>query len=264
MNQMSSHDSMGDRMKRYEQSFRYTLPRRSYVIVRLDGRAFHTWTQGLERPYCNLLHETMAKTAWFLYHEMSNAKVIYTQSDEISVLMSDFDTNTTEPWFGNNIAKICSVAASAATACFNLQWNLWKDTGRPGYVDKLPAMFDARAFVIPERTEVYNYFLWRQRDVERNSLSMLAQHHYSQKQLHGKRRQDLHEMIHEAGDNWDSRPDWFKRGYMITKEMSVPTGAAPPPLSKDPKWLLSRIPRHSDFEDYLDGLTGEEDEKETP
>lgn len=168
-------DNLGNRMKgNYENRTQTWVPRRTYTIIRIDGKAFHSYTKGLTRPFDNGLSDAMNATALFLCQEIQGAKFGFVQSDEISILMTDFDNIETDVWFGGNVQKIVSVAASLATAKFNAV--------RPGKL----AMFDCRVFTIPDPTEVVNYFIWRQKDTIRNSIQAVAQSIYSPKQLNGK------------------------------------------------------------------------------
>lgn len=188
-------DPMGERMKTfYEDVYRMKLPKRSYVIVRIDGKAFHTYTRGFDRPFSELISRAMIGTTKYLVDNIQGAKLGYVQSDEISILITDFDELTTSAWFDNNIQKIVSVSASMATAHFNrIIYN------QLGNYDNL-AMFDARAFVIPSRTEVLNYFFWRYRDATRNAINTFAQSKFSQKQLSGKNVATVYEMIKDDYD----------------------------------------------------------------
>jgi tRNA(His) 5'-end guanylyltransferase len=197
---------MGDRMKGdYERRTQIELPRRTHTLIRIDGKAFHTYTRGLERPYDKTLMDDMAETTRFLCQEIQGARVGYTQSDEISILLTDFATRQTQAWFDGNLQKIVSIAASFATAKFNEL----RPAGRL-------AFFDARAFTIPQDLEVINYFLWRQRDAIRNSISMLAQAYFSTKQLHGKSTGVMQEMLWaEHGVNWNDEDPRFKRGTIV-------------------------------------------------
>ena len=221
-------DSLGDRMKGYENAYRMYLPQRLPVIVRVDGRAFHTLTKCFKRPFDFLFHNVMVKTATALCQEISGAKIAYTQSDEISVLITNNDTIDTQPWFGNNLQKLVSLAASIATLSFN---NALRRESLSKVADTLEnsiylngiyhnawlhATFDARAFVLPE-DEVCNYFHWRQTDATRNSIQMAAQALYSHKELHGKNCDDLQEMIFQKGINWNNYEVWQKRGSCIYK-----------------------------------------------
>lgn len=201
-----SKDPMGDRMKGdYEGRAQTRLPRRTHTIIRIDGKAFHTYTRGLDKPYDKKLMDDMAETTQFLCQEIQGARVGFTQSDEISILLTDYATRQTEAWFDGNVQKIVSVSASLATARFN--------ECRP--LGRL-AFFDSRVFTIPEDIEVINYFLWRQRDATRNSISMLAQAHFSAKRLHGLSTGQMQELLwSEKGINWNDEEPRFKRGTIV-------------------------------------------------
>ena len=201
--------TLGERMKRnYEIPCRRHLTRRTPVIVRVDGRAFHSWTRGLDRPFDRDLINSMVQAAVRVSEDMQGFKLAYVQSDEVSFLLTDYDELTTEPWFGYVQSKVESLAAASMTAHFNNLVASW-------YCGNKPAMFDARAFNIPE-DEIANYFLWRARDWERNSLGMYCGSVFSHKQLHGKSRQDRHDMLHERGMNWATDLDeQLKNGTWI-------------------------------------------------
>jgi tRNA(His) guanylyltransferase len=221
---MSSKDSLGDRIKsQYEDRTRYFLPRRTYTILRLDGKAFHTYAKNLDRPFDKGLMADMDAAIVATLPQIQGAVFAYTQSDEISILLTDFATENTDAWFDGNIQKISSVASSILTAEFNFlrtrRLNPYiesKDT-RPFGNDL--AYFDCRTFTIPDRTEVMNYFRWRQQDCIRNSVSMVAQSNFSHKELHGKAQSDMHEMLHKKGINWATDfTDGEKNGRIILKE----------------------------------------------
>jgi len=204
-------DDLGTRMKtQYEQRTRTWLPRRTYTIIRLDGKAFHTFTKGMERPYDERFMNAMDHTAMHLCLDIQGAVMAYVQSDEISILLTDFDKITTDAWFDGQVQKMVSVAASIATGYFNQYIN--HDVQR---MDHKMAFFDARIFTIPDPVEVENYFVWRQKDAVRNSLAMHAQSLFSHKALHGKSQADMHDMIHVKGENWNDLPNGFKRGRTI-------------------------------------------------
>lgn len=221
-------DSLGDRMKRqYEQRAKVMLPRRTFTIIRLDGKAFHSYTRGRKRPWDEELHDNLVRAAVRLYQEAQGCVLGFVQSDEVSILLTDFATTTTEAWFDGNVQKMASVSASVLTAHFNIEEG--NSQSVPDHVGDGPAFFDSRVFTIPDPIEVHNYFVWRQKDIERNSLSMLAQHHYSQQKLHGKGRDELHDMLHAVGVNWNDQPEAFKRGTVLyrTDEPGLLTGPAP-------------------------------------
>ena len=209
-------DVLGNRLKtKFEDPFRVMLPQRTYTIVRIDGKAFHTFTKKLPKPYCKSLSDALNKAAKTLCKEMMGCRLAYGQSDEYSFLLTDFEKDETEMWFSGNIQKITSVASSIFTAAFNQVWI-------PPTIYSLPpanqlAFFDARVFIIPDRNDVVKYFIWRQNDASRNSLNMLASCHFSHKELMGKGSKDKHEMLHTKSVNWSKEPTEFKRGRVIHK-----------------------------------------------
>ena len=218
-------DAIGDRMKEnYENRSRFSLPRRSFTLIRLDGKSFHTYTKGLKRPFDEDFINDMDETAAYLCKNIMGAKLAFVQSDEISVLMTDFEEQGTEAWFDNNLQKIASVSASMATAKFNeCRIKRHIQTALSGSDDLLNgrfkfAEFDSRVFQIPQKSEVENYFIWRQQDTTRNSISAVAQTLYSSKELHGKNTDAQQELIFQKGINWNDYAAKFKRGRVILKE----------------------------------------------
>lgn len=213
------YDDISTRMKNnYENRTRYYLPRRTNTIIRVDGKAFHTLTKNLDKPFDKGFMNTMDYTAQKLVQEIQGAKFAYVQSDEISILLTDFENTTTDAWFDGNIQKMCSVSASIATAYFNSERHK-----SPKTREKPPAMFDSRVFTIPEWVEVTNYFIWRQQDCTRNSIQSVGQANFSHKELQGKSCNEIQEMLFtEKGLNWNSLPVACKRGRIVTKTGSVP------------------------------------------
>jgi tRNA(His) guanylyltransferase len=211
-------DSLGDRMKVYENCFRHYISKNSYVALRIDGKAFHTYTKGLERPFDSGLIEDMDATALYLCENVPGCKIGYVQSDEISLILTDTDTLETEPWFNNNIQKMVSISASMATAKFNQL-----RVARYGSDYKL-ALFDSRVFMLPNKTEVLNYLLWRTNDAVRNSIQSVGQSLYSHKELHGVSIKDMQELIFKKGKNWDKYDYRCKRGGSFTKNKPVLNG----------------------------------------
>lgn len=233
-------DELGNRMKEfYEDRFRYKLPRRAYTIIRIDGKSFHTYTRGLERPFDDGLIEDMNLTTQFLCKNIMGAKMGYVQSDEISILISDFDTLETQSWFDYNVQKMTSIGASLATSEFNRlrlkryivdKFERGNTNITPLFIDGLTnlkqANFDARVFQIPSRVEVENYFIWRQQDAVRNSISSVAQSLYSPKELNGVKTNEMQELIFQKGINWNDYDFRKKRGAVIGKvEVEVEGGA---------------------------------------
>lgn len=230
MRDLATKDSLGDRMKEfYENRAKHYLTRKMPVMIRIDGKAFHSFTKGFHRPYDEVFHNAMNATLLYLCKNIQGCKFGYTQSDEISLVLTDLDTLTTDGWFDYGVQKMCSVAASMATLEFNRQfinairdwWNKpyapMDDVNKPLYDAYLKAMergamFDARVFSIPEE-EVANAFIWRQQDATRNAIQMLGQTHFSHKQLEGKSCNDIQDMLFlEKNINFNDMPIEFKRG----------------------------------------------------
>jgi tRNA(His) guanylyltransferase len=248
-----SSDNLGDRMKGYEDIWRNTLPERLPVIIRLDGRAFHSYTRDAERPYDQLLMNAMDNVAMELCGEAGNCVLAYIQSDEISLLLTQ-KSKDSQPWFANNVQKMTSVSASLASVRMTLE--------SPGVflvkADKpvlRPAQFDARAFIIPPH-EVVNYFIWRQQDWIRNSVQMLARAHYSHKQLDNKSQSDMHEMLHQKGVNWALLTPDQKNGRCVIK-VDTPTVIPAGPMKGEtiirPKWTVDHnIPVFTQDRAYIE------------
>ena len=205
---MSDKTALGDRMKRHEASYRSLLPRRTYTLLRVDIRAAHSYLRGAAKPFDETFMADMDAVAEALCQEITGSVFAYTQSDEISVLVTDFNTEQTEPWFGGVTAKQLSISAALATAVLNER--------RPGH----RALFDSRVFTLSDPVEVANYFLWRQRDCVRNSISMAAQAHFSHTRLHGVNSSGMQELLwSEAGVNWNDYPDGCKRGRITVRHV---------------------------------------------
>jgi len=200
-----SKDSLGDRMKGYESVPRTRLVPKMPVLLRLDGKAFHTLTRGMEKPVDMAFQRSMWMTAQHLCEEIQGCRVAYVQSDEITLLLVDYQAIQTQGWFDYEVQKMCSIAAGMASAEFS------QLLGRRG-------IFDCRAWNLP-REEVVNCFIWRQQDATRNSISGLAQAHFSAKQLHGKNTSQMQDMLMlEKGINWNDCPVPQKRGVCVVKE----------------------------------------------
>jgi len=196
--------TLGDDIKNfYENRYRLFLPRHTPVLMRLDGKAFHTLTKNCARPFDSFLSDCMDSTAIRLCKEIMGAKCAYVQSDEITILITDYAKQGTEAWFDYNLAKMCSISSSVASVEFT---NLF---GNNGY-------FDSRVFSVP-REMVAKNFSWRQRDWFRNSLQMYSRSFYSHKDLMNKNQTDMHEMLHDKGENWANLEDRWKNGRFIVR-----------------------------------------------
>lgn len=259
-----------ERMKKYEYVTRNHLTIRTPVIVRIDGKAFHTFTKGLISPYDELLGQAMEETLLYLCENVQNCVLGYRQSDEISLLLVDYKTFASQSWFDNNISKIVSITASMATAKFNESFKrLAKETiskllndvylkelsdkEREKYISVLEnkiktlALFDSRAFNLP-REEVANYFLWRQNDAVKNSIASTGQKYFSAKQLNGKNGMQIKEMLLDKGINWEDYPKVFKRGICARKY-------------ENGKWIADReIPIFKNNWEYITDLLIPEEE----
>lgn len=283
---MNKKDSLGDRMKEfYENRSKLYLPRRVPVIIRLDGKAFHTFTKGFKRPYDEILHNTMNSTMKYLCESIQGCKLGYTQSDEITLLLTDYDTVTTDAWFGYGMQKVCSVAASMATLAFNRFFRYYYEKAvfeLGGPLDSDPylttlskkldcAMFDARCFSIP-KDEVTNCFIWRQQDATRNAIQMLGQCNFSHKELQGKSCNEIQDMLMiKKGINFNDMPVEFKRGvccYKVTREatcINKKTQEETPCIRSE--WTLDKdIPIFTQDRAYVDKFVftnNEENDKST-
>lgn len=229
-------DNLGNRMKEnYENTFKAKLMRRTPVAIRIDGKAFHSFTRGFEKPFDKIFMASMQETMKYLCENIQGAKLGYCQSDEITIILTDYDTLTTDAWFGYEVQKMCSIAASMATMAFNYafmgQWeeyNRWcYESGRATSVEKdlcelyrrklFKAMFDARCFNIPKE-EVANLIYWRQQDATRNSILSVAQSLYPHKQIEGIKCKALQDkMLIEKNVNWNDYSTPEKRGAACYK-----------------------------------------------
>ena len=239
---MATHDDLGTRMKEYyENTYRFGMTRRMPVAIRIDGKAFHTFTKGFERPFDKVLSNSMIRTMGYLCQNIQGCVFGYTQSDEITLILLDYQTLTTDAWFGYEIQKICSISASMATMAFNkffadeaenwfstahneVRWDSpeWDiidkqyETYRKAF-DK-GAMFDSRCFNIPKE-EVCNLIYWRQLDATRNSIQMMGQANFSHNELQGKSCNDIQDMLMEKKNiNWNNTPTPWKRGTAWRKD----------------------------------------------
>lgn len=227
--------TLEQRMKEYENVNRFYLTRRTPIIIRIDGRAFHTFCKGFKKPYDRIFAESMQATALNLCKNIEGCKLAYTQSDEISLLLTDYDELETQAWFDKNLQKIVSISASLATLYFNKSfkdlseqwferyyeaWNNSKEDDK--YFETLcnrqfTATFDSRAFCLPKE-EVANYYIWRQKDATRNSINSLAQANFSHKSLQGLNVNQVQDkLVNEKGINWNDQLTEFKRGICCIK-----------------------------------------------
>lgn len=240
---MPVHDDLGVRMKTfYEQIPKTKLMRRCPVAIRIDGKAFHTFTRGFQKPFDEVLIKSMHGTMKYLCENIQGCVLGYTQSDEITLILVDYKKLTSSAWFDYEVQKICSIAASMATMAFNnifskyvkefdlelayndngidteenrKLWEIYKKAINKG------AMFDARCFNIPKE-EVTNLVYWRQLDASRNSIQMVGQANFSHKELQNKSCNDIQDMLMtQKGINWNDLPTYQKRGSCCVRNKIV-------------------------------------------
>lgn len=227
-------DDLGNRMKTfYEEIPKTRLMRRTPVVIRIDGKAFHTFTRGFKRPFDDVLIMTMQETAKYLCENIQGCQLAYTQSDEISLLLIDYQRFETSAWFDYEIQKMCSISASMATMAFNqifrdmvgelhIKGSLEEEYSCILYkAAQKGAMFDSRVFNIP-REEATNYFYWRQLDASRNSIQMVGQANFSHRELQHKSCNDIQDMLMiQKGINWNDFPTYQKRGSCVVRNKVV-------------------------------------------
>ena len=270
----TNKDSLGDRMKEfYENRSKTYLTRRTPVIIRLDGKAFHSFTKGFKRPYDEVFHEAMNNTMKYLCANIQGCKLGYTQSDEITLLLTDYTTLTTDAWFGYGVQKMCSIAASMATLMFNKYFRDAINKKFTGTIEDFDhfkalsmardkgAMFDARCFNIPQE-EVTNCFIWRQQDATRNAIQMLGQTNFTHKELQGKSCSEIQDMLMlQKGINFNDMPAEFKRGVCCVKEeylLEAPTSEVEELVrlhatTPRTRWVLDKeIPIFTQERDYIE------------
>ena len=240
--------NLGDRMKGYEEAARLYLTRRMPMIVRVDGKAFHTFTKKYEKPWDIDLRDAMTAAAKALVSEIQGAKLAYVQSDEISVLVTDYDKLESEPWFNKAIQKVSSVSASIATMAFNQK--LKNDD--PDY--RMNACFDSRCFVLPKE-EVCNYFIWRQQDAIRNSILGLGQKYFSHKEMHKKKCSEVQELLLSLhGVDWNKCEPWQKRGWSVVRKENTHRALSGVPVIRNLVEPLWNTPIFVDDRDFIENF----------
>lgn len=238
---MPVNDELGKRMKEYYENIPKTkLVRRTPVAIRIDGKAFHTFTHGFEKPFDMVLVKSMQETMKYLCENIQGCVFGYTQSDEITLILQDYKELNTNAWFDYEVQKMCSITASMATMafnkyfvesvvkfdeenhlssmeCFNDQEDEKTKLHNRYWKVARTAMFDARCFNIPKE-EVCNLIYWRQLDATRNSIQMVGQANFSHSELHSKSCNMIQDMLLiQKGINWNDFPTECKRGTACRK-----------------------------------------------
>lgn len=231
---------LANRMKDYEKRNRYYLQKRLPVIIRLDSRDGHTFTKGFKRPFDEIFMKSMQETAKYLCENIQGCQCAYIQSDEITLLLVDYEKLNTESWFDYRIDKIISISAAMATLAFNKYftsnaemyiddfYEAWNHSDvEEKYVKvlkkaiKMGLVFDSRVFNLPKE-EVTNNFYWRQLDASRNSIQMVGQANFSHKELQHKSCNDIQDMLMtQKGINWNDLPTYQKRGSCVVRNKVV-------------------------------------------
>jgi tRNA(His) 5'-end guanylyltransferase len=232
----------------YESITNYKLPKRTFTIIRLDGKSFSKFCKRFKKPFDDDFVRMMNETAKYVAENAQGCKIAFVQSDEITLILTDFDELTTKAWYDGRIQKICSISASLATSKF-LQLLFDYEISKIDKVDlsikdvrklvmnqKLME-FDSRVYTVPPRDEVLNTVFWRQQDCTRNSVSMVAQSMYSHKELENKNNSQQQDLIHDKGQNWNDYPIGLKRGRVIVK--------------RDGKWVIEEPPIFSQQWDFF-------------
>lgn len=279
---------LAKRMKGYEERNRYYLQRRTPVILRLDMRAGHSFTKGFVRPFDEVFIKSMQETEKYLCENIQGCKLSYQQSDEITLVLVDYDKLSTDCFFDYRVDKLCSIVASMVTMAFNKFFadNIEMDYNKKFHslgldhvsnfeteveYDKVferleaeyetyyekngTAMFDARCFNIPKE-EVTNLIYWRQLDAMRNSVQMVGQANFSHRELQNKTCKDIKEMlIEQKGINWDELPIYQKRGSCCVKEIEARQVDGVPGIERS-HWIIDKeIPIFKDEDrEYIDRL----------
>lgn len=257
---MGKTKSLGDRMKAYETCYDVRIPARTYTIIRLDGKGFSKYTEMFEKPFDGKLSMVM-DTATIRLCEAFHPKFAYTQSDEISLVFTDIENIEADMIFDGKVQKLCSLTASKVTAAFNATMLRVLSTVIPGeeILEKLRtgnfpeinATFDARVFIIPDFREVSNYFIWRQQDCTRNSVSMAAHAALGHKATENKsssQKQEL--MFKEKGINWNDYLPKYKRGVVIMKQPFFVDGQNGESIIRT-KWLPAITPIFTEDKEFL-------------
>lgn len=269
-----NNNSLEKRMKSYENISKTFLTRRIPAIIRLDGKAFHTFTRGMKKPFDNILMQTMQETMKYLCENIQGCVLGYTQSDEITLILTDYETIATDAWFGYNVQKMSSISASMATLAFNkffnenigiFSGNLWEawnvNKKDEEYLDILyqkenKALFDSRVFSIP-KDEVCNCLIWRQQDATRNSIQSVGQANFSQKELQGKSCDTIQDMLFKKGINWNDFPSNCKRGSccykrQVKKEIIMQKTGEKTIVTRNEWYIDNEIPIFSQDREYIE------------
>ena len=252
-------DDLGNRMKTfYEEIPKTRLMRRCPVICRIDGKSFHTFTRGFKRPFDDILIKTIQETAKYLCENIQGCQLAYTQSDEISLLLIDYQRFETSAWSASMATMVFNKIFRDMVGKLHIKGALEEEYSCILYkAAQNGAMFDSRVFNIP-REEVTNYFYWRQLDCSRNSIQMVGQANFSHKELQYKSCNDIQDMLMTQKDiNWNDFPTYQKRGSCVIKEVYLDaTPESTDSQSVRSRWIIDKdIPIFKgDGREYIEQL----------
>lgn len=224
--------NLEDKCQYYRSLTDYRLLPNSNILVMLDGKNFSKLVKNnFEKPFDDCFIRMMNETAKFLCENVQGCKFAYVQSDEISLLITDYDTPETDMLFGGRLCKIQSILASLATSEFNRWFTIWNlnkcyDNVSVGeFISKMKmAQFDCKAWVVPNVNDVFSYFLYRQLDCIKNSKQQTAQTYIPHKELLGKNADEQIAMcIDRCIVDWNMFEDKYKYGRFIAKEVTTQT-----------------------------------------
>lgn len=232
-----------NRMRTYEEKSHFI--KRIPVIVRIDGKSFKNFTKqevfyiNEKYDFSNIIIDGLVFAANNCLESGNNAKCAYIQSDEISILLTDFDYLNTEPLFNYDKEKIISYFTSVVSNSFNDYMNLFRKSNSIIRPIKI-ANFLTKAHNYPE-DDVVNYFVWRQQDAIRNSISKFCRNFYSDNEMHCKNQSNMHEMLYQKGMNWATDlDDKFKNGVFIYKDKGFEENTEYKIMEKCPIFLKER------------------------
>lgn len=234
-------------MRGYEQKIK--LPENLPVIVRLDGRSFHTLTRGMKKPFDLNFISMMNDVATALCKEVQNCRIAYIQSDEISLLL--YQKRESQPWFGNDIQKIASITASIASSVFTRELAFVEDRN-------ITVAFDSRVFILPPN-DVVNYFIWRQQNWMRNSVQMLVRSYFSHNDLKNISTSEMHELLLSKDVDWNEIQPYLRKGRTVIKTKNIElldneySDAKKPELYERSRWIVDNdIPIFTEDRDFIE------------
>ena len=224
--------NLEDKCKYFRGLTDYRIVPGGYTLLMLDGKNFSKMIKNtFKKPFDEDFIHMMNETAKYLVEHLQGAKIAYTQSDEISILVTDFDTPQTDLLFGGRLCKINSIAASMATAEFNrlfMKYQLEQTKTSEDYrfenvIDKICKMklvqFDCKCWMVPTENDMFAWFLHRNLDCIKNSKNQTSQTYIPHKQLVGKTADEGIELLkNEKGIDWYALPDGMKYGRIICKK----------------------------------------------